>query len=82
VYIATECDRGAGTRPFFFAAAEIIFAPSRRKGAAGLDKKFFRRTGDAKVNPHTQQKSNFCARQHMAAGLALYICPERPGAAS
>jgi hypothetical protein len=34
------------------------------------------------VNPNTHQKFIFCARQHMAAGFALPICPGRPGAAS
>jgi hypothetical protein len=34
------------------------------------------------VNPNTHQKSNFCARLHKAAGIALSICPARPGAAS
>lgn len=47
-----------------------------------LDNNFFQRTGGHRVNPNTQQKQNFCARQHTAAGIALYICPERPGAAS
>jgi hypothetical protein len=47
-----------------------------------LDNKFFGSTGALTVNPNTHQKNIFCARLHMAAGLALYICPERPGAAS
>jgi hypothetical protein len=47
-----------------------------------LDNIFFESTGAFTVNPNTHQKSIFCARLHMAAGLALYICPERPGAAS
>jgi hypothetical protein len=34
------------------------------------------------LNPNTSQKNIFCARQHMAAGLALYIFPDQPGAAS
>lgn len=49
---------------------------------AGLDNNTFKFTGDLTVNPNTRQKSSFCARQQVAAGLALYICPERPGAAS
>jgi hypothetical protein len=47
-----------------------------------LDNAFFAATGPFTVNPNTHQKFIFCARLHMAAGLALYICPERPGAAS
>jgi len=47
-----------------------------------LDNIFFEFTGPLTVNPNTHQKFIFCARLHMAAGLALYICPERPGAAS
>ena len=47
-----------------------------------LDYIFFEFTGPLTVNPNTHQKFIFCARLHMAAGLALYICPERPGAAS
>lgn len=41
-----------------------------------------RHRGSTTVKLYTHQKSNFCTRQHKAAGLALYICPERPGAAS
>jgi hypothetical protein len=48
----------------------------------GLDNKFFEHTGAVTVNSNTHQKFIFCARLQMAAGLALYICPERPGAAS
>lgn len=47
-----------------------------------LDNVHFRRTCGATVNPNTHQKFIFCASLHRAAGLALYICPERPGAAS
>lgn len=47
-----------------------------------FDRIYFRRTDDFTVNLNTHQKSFFCARQHTAVGLALYICPERPGAAS
>jgi hypothetical protein len=52
------------------------------KSAVALDNNIFERTGSGKLNPNTHQKSYFCARLHMAAGLALYICPGRPGAAS
>jgi hypothetical protein len=38
-------------------------------------------TGARTVNPNTHQKFIFCARLHTAAGLALPVCPERPGAA-
>jgi hypothetical protein len=34
------------------------------------------------VNPNTHQNSIFCDRLHMAAGAALFIFLERPGAAS
>ena len=47
-----------------------------------LDKIFFHHTRGSTVNPNTHQKLFFCARPHTAVGLALYICPERPGAAS
>ncbi len=47
-----------------------------------LDNNFFPHTGGGTVNPNTQKKFNFCARQLLAAGLALSICPEHPGAAS
>ncbi len=47
-----------------------------------LDNNFFWRTRGSTVNPNTHQKYIFCARLRMAAGIALYICPERPGAAS
>jgi len=47
-----------------------------------LDSICFRRTFRPTVNPNTHQKFIFCARLHMATGFALYICPERPGAAS
>ena len=61
-------------------------APARARGAGknapGLDKKLFRRTRSGKLNPNTHQKFTFCARLQAAAGLALYICPGRPGAAS
>jgi hypothetical protein len=47
-----------------------------------LDNIFFESTGADKVNPNTHQKFIFCGRLHMAAGLALCICPGRPGTAS
>jgi hypothetical protein len=47
-----------------------------------LDNNFFESTGAGKVNPNTHQKFIFCARLHMAAGLALCICPGQPGTAS
>ena len=47
-----------------------------------LDNILFRRRRALTVNPNTHQKINFYARLRMAAGVALYICPERPGAAS
>ena len=47
-----------------------------------LDKILFPSRRAFTVNPNTHQKNNFCARLQMAAGVALYICPERPGAAS
>jgi hypothetical protein len=47
-----------------------------------LDNIFSCRTRGTTVNPNTHQKLFFCARQHTAVSLALYICPERPGAAS
>jgi hypothetical protein len=47
-----------------------------------LDNIFFRRTRGTEMNPNTHQKFDFCARQHMAAGLALSICPARPGVVS
>ena len=53
-----------------------------RKRTMKLDNISFRRTRSSAVNPNTHKKFIFCARLHMAAGFALYICPERPGAAS
>jgi len=47
-----------------------------------LDSVLFQRTRALTVNPNTQQKIDFCAHLQMAVGVALYICPERPGAAS
>lgn len=47
-----------------------------------LDKIQFQHTGGGTVNPNTQQELKFCARQPLAAGLALSICPEHPGTAS
>jgi hypothetical protein len=47
-----------------------------------LDNLSFRRSRGVTVNPNTHQKLDFCARLHMAAGLALSICPGSPGAAS
>jgi hypothetical protein len=47
-----------------------------------LDNIPFQRRRASTVNPNTQQKFVFCARLQMAAGVALYICPERPGAAT
>jgi len=58
--------------------ASAHFASRRVK----LDNNIFAYTGPVTVNPKTHKKRIFCARLHMAAGLALYICPERPGAAS
>jgi hypothetical protein len=52
------------------------------KWPRGLDNPFSRRTCGRRLNPHTHQKFHFCARLHKAAGLVLYICPGRPGAAS
>lgn len=57
-------------------------ASHARNRAVGLDNNFLAPTGGTTVNPNTHQKSNFCARLHMAVGLALSICPARPGAAS
>lgn len=42
----------------------------------------FSGAGSDLVNLNTQQNLDFCARQQLAAGLALYICPGHPGAAS
>jgi hypothetical protein len=67
-----------GRRLVFYDALHL----TRADRPVGLDNAVLRRTGDRTVNPNTHQKLNFCARQHPAVGVALYICPERPGAAS
>lgn len=47
-----------------------------------LDNKYSCTMSAAILKLNTSQKNIFCARQHMAAGLALYIFPDQPGAAS
>lgn len=47
-----------------------------------LDNIFFQPRRRITVNSNTHQKLFFCAPLHTAVGLALYIFPDRPGAAS
>ena len=47
-----------------------------------LDRILFSFTRAVTVNPNTHRKFIFCARLHRTAGFALYVFPERPGAAS
>lgn len=47
-----------------------------------LDKLFFGNTGGGSLNPNAFQKFSFSTLLHTAVGLALYIFPGQPGAAS
>lgn len=64
------------------ATARLKGSAIRREINMKLDKNYFPPISAQILNPNTSQKNIFCARQHMAAGLALYIFPDQPGAAS
>lgn len=62
--------------------SSLITRSLRQWRPVKLDNNFFESTAPLTVNPNTHQKLILCVRLYVAEGLALYICPERPGAAS
>ena len=72
----------AGAFVVLYCYIQFVTTKPLVKTVLKLDNNIPVRTRSGKLNPNTHQKLYFCARLHMAAGLALYICPGRPGATS